>query len=104
VDADGAAAGAPVLAWTPPAANPGCALLPGAQLLWHAGCRDTSGMELLAKAGEVLLGWTALSLLAAVGWSRFMTQLRHKERRLAADRARHVWRARRERDRLARAS
>jgi cyanate permease len=52
----------------------------------------------------VLLGWTALSLLAAVGWSRFMTQVRHKEHRLAADRARRVWRARRERDRLARAS
>ena len=61
-------------------------------------------MDLFAKAGDVALGWTALSLAAAVGWSRFMTQVRRREQHLARDRELRAWRARRKRVRLARAS
>jgi hypothetical protein len=52
-------------------------------------------MDLVEKAGFVVLGWTALSLVVAVGWSRFMCQLRRKEHMLAADRQRRARKARR---------
>jgi len=53
------------------------------------------------KAGYVGLSWIAVSLAAAIGWSRFIGQVRRKERRLLADlRRRRAGRAQPEEDGL----
>ena len=71
---------------------------------WHRHCRQRTGMHLLATAGYVALGWAALSVVVAVGWSRFMAHVHRKEQHVALDRERRSWRAQRERVRLTRAS
>ena len=40
-------------------------------------------MDWLKTAAEILVGWTALSLMLLVAWSRFMGHLRRKEAELA---------------------
>jgi hypothetical protein len=39
-------------------------------------------MDWLKTAAEILVGWTALSVMFVVAWSRFMAQLRRKEAEL----------------------
>jgi hypothetical protein len=57
-------------------------------------------VDLLTKAGEVLLGWAALSVVVAVGWSCFKAHVRLKEQHIALDLQRRAWRVQRERVRL----
>lgn len=39
-------------------------------------------IDLLEKAGYVVLSWTTLSLVLAVVWSKFMSRMHRKERHL----------------------
>jgi hypothetical protein len=61
-------------------------------------------MDHLTKIGEVLLGWAALSVFVAVGWSCFKAHVRVKQQQVALDLQRRAWRVQRERVRLNRAS
>jgi hypothetical protein len=36
-------------------------------------------IDVLEKTGYIILSWTTVSLLLAVGWSRFMSRLHCKE-------------------------
>ena len=48
-------------------------------------------IDLLEKAGYVLLTWTALSLAATVVWSKFMSRLHRKDHALVVVRQRSAW-------------
>lgn len=47
-------------------------------------------MDLLGTFGTIMVGWTALSLLVGVAWSRFMRRQQPSDAAAADDAAREV--------------
>jgi hypothetical protein len=61
-------------------------------------------MDLWEKVAAFVLTWTALSLIVAADWSRFMVQVHRKEQQLHAVSQRRARRNRRTQVRLARSA